>query len=70
VLHAEIGDPYKRNGMEQDVLAWLKFLKVNARRASVESVSGLSASYRKTGAKNRFGARIPAAVIRRHQINQ
>jgi hypothetical protein len=32
--------------------------------------SGLFASYRKTGAKNRFGARIPAVVIRRHQFNQ
>jgi hypothetical protein len=38
VLHAEIGDPSKRNGMERDILAWLKFLKANARRASVESV--------------------------------
>jgi hypothetical protein len=38
VLHAEIGDPSKRNGMEEDILAWLKFLKANARRASVESV--------------------------------
>jgi hypothetical protein len=56
--------------MEQDIPARLKFLKVNARRASVESVSGLSASYRRTGAKNRFGARIPAVVIRRHQFNQ
>jgi hypothetical protein len=56
--------------MEQDIPARLKFLKVNARRASVESVSGLSASYRRTGANNRFGARIPAVVIRRHQFNQ
>jgi hypothetical protein len=38
VLHAEIGDPSKRNGMEQDILVRLKFLKANARRASVESV--------------------------------
>jgi hypothetical protein len=36
----------------------------------VESVSGLSASYRKTGVKNRFGARIPEVVIRRHQFNR
>jgi len=38
VLHSEISDPSQRNGMEQDILAWLKFLKVNSRRASVESV--------------------------------
>jgi hypothetical protein len=38
VLHAEIGDPSKRNGMEQDIFAWLKFLKTNVWRASVESV--------------------------------
>ncbi|MHB8091770.1 MAG: integron integrase, partial [Syntrophales bacterium] len=38
MLHSEIGDPSKRNGMEQDIFAWLKFLKANARRASVESV--------------------------------
>ncbi len=38
VLHSEISDPSKRNGMEQDIFAWLKFLKANARRASVESV--------------------------------
>jgi hypothetical protein len=38
VLHAEIGDPSKRKGMEQDILAWLKFLKANTRRASVEFV--------------------------------
>jgi|GEM_PF-472140 len=38
VLHSEISDPSKRNGMEQDIFAWLKFLKVNSRRASVESV--------------------------------
>jgi hypothetical protein len=36
----------------------------------VESVCGLSASYRRTGAKNRFGVRISAAVICRHQFNQ
>jgi hypothetical protein len=35
VLHAEIGNPSQRNGMEQDIFAWLKFLKANARRASV-----------------------------------
>jgi hypothetical protein len=34
-----ISTPSKRNGMEQDILARLKFLKANARRASVESVS-------------------------------
>jgi len=38
VLHSEISDPSKRNGMEQDIFAWLKFLKVNSRRASVEFV--------------------------------
>jgi hypothetical protein len=64
VLQAEIGDLSKRNGMEPDVLAWLKFLKASARRASVEYVSGLSTSYRRTGAKNRLGARIPAAVFK------
>jgi hypothetical protein len=63
VLHAEIGDPSKRNGMEQDIFAWLKFLKANARRASVNPywvISILS----KNRAKTRFGARIPAEVIR------
>ncbi|MBW6487338.1 MAG: hypothetical protein K0B01_14430, partial [Syntrophobacterales bacterium] len=38
VLDSEIGYPSKRNGMEQDIFAWLKFLKANSRRASVESV--------------------------------
>ncbi|MBW6486129.1 MAG: hypothetical protein K0B01_08295, partial [Syntrophobacterales bacterium] len=38
MLDSEIGDPSKRNGMEQDIFAWLKFLKANSRRASVESV--------------------------------
>jgi hypothetical protein len=38
VLHAEIDALSKRSGMEQDIFAWLKFLKANARRASVESI--------------------------------
>jgi hypothetical protein len=38
VLHSEIGDSSKRNGMEQDTFAWLKFLKAKGRSASVESV--------------------------------
>jgi integrase len=38
VLHSEIGDPPGINGIEQDIFAWLKFLKANARRASGESV--------------------------------
>jgi hypothetical protein len=35
-----------------------------------EISSGLSVSYRRTGAKNRFGACIPVVVIRRRQLNQ
>jgi integron integrase len=38
VLHSEIGDPRKLSGMEQDIFAYLRFLEVNSRRASVESV--------------------------------
>jgi len=38
VLHAEIGDPSKRNGTEQNIFFWMKFFKANARRASVEPV--------------------------------
>jgi hypothetical protein len=49
--------------MGQDIPACLKFFKANAQRSLVESVSGLSASCRRTGAKTRFGARIPAVFF-------
>jgi hypothetical protein len=38
VLQSECSDPAERRTREQEIFAWLKFLKAAHRRASVESV--------------------------------